>query len=258
MIAMPGLIELAARRGTLIGLSVKLPSTVSAEIVASLGFDYVFVDQQHGVIDNAGLLGTMQAISAAGALPLTRVPENQWGMIGRALDFGARGVLVPLVETGAEAERAARASRYPPEGSRSYGGTLRAPFAMPPTGPTDPGRPACIVLVESARGIESVEEIAATPGVDGIMAGAHDLALSTGVPMTGDWLRHPTIEASLERLRTACQRNGILAGIGLGDGGAVGPWIERGYQMIQIGNDVDHLRKALARQLEVARDRLGS
>lgn len=235
-----------------IGAACKIPSSLAAEAVAAAGFDYVYVDQQHGVLDNAVLVSMFQAIAGAGAAPVTRVPSKDGVAIGRALDFGAFGVIVPDVETADEAAEAVAACRYPPRGVRSHG-ALRPKFAQPASDPDDPGRAACIALVESARGLENVDAIASTAGLDAIMIGMQDLTLSLGLPLKGDWLSAPRLVDALEEIRLACRRHGITAGIGTTSGASAAAFLKQGFQMVNVGNDLAHLASALAAHLATAR-----
>src|ERR671916_44092 len=163
-----------------------VPGSVGAEIFASAGVDYVCVDQQHGVIDYDSMVPMFQAIRAEGATPITRVLSNDPFLIMKALDAGALGVIVPLVNNAEDAARAVAACRYPPRGVRSYG-PVRAAGVI---GSRDPeelgGGGLCLGMVETREALERVDEIAATPGLDGIYIGPSDLALSLGL--------HPTLE----------------------------------------------------------------
>jgi len=103
------------------GLWAGIPSSLTAEIAAAAGYDYVCVDLQHGMSDEATMVSMFQATNAAGSTALARLAWNEPWLIMRALDLGASGVIVPLVGSGAEAARAVQACRYPPDGTRSYG-----------------------------------------------------------------------------------------------------------------------------------------
>jgi 4-hydroxy-2-oxoheptanedioate aldolase len=163
--------EVWAEGRTAFGLWAAIPSAFSAELVAGAGVDYVCVDQQHGVVDYASMVPMLQAIGAAGAAPITRVLSNDPFRIMKALDAGAWGVIVPLVNDAEEAARAVSACRYPPDGIRSYG-PIRASSLLGSKDPEDlAGEVLCLVMVETREGLENVEEIAATPGVDGIYIG---------------------------------------------------------------------------------------
>lgn len=239
-----------------LGASCKIASSLVAESVAAAGFDYVYVDQQHGVTDYPSLLAMLQAIAGAGAIPATRVSANRADVIGSALDFGAMVVMIPQVETAAEAAAAAAACRFPPRGNRSHG-SLR-PAADHPAHPDDVDRIACVALVETVKGVANVDEIAATRGVDAIMVGPQDLTLSLGLPLAGDWLASPVLGAAIEEIRVACHRHGKVVGIGVADGESAGIWIGRGFRMINIGNDLGHMTAAMRSHLRRARSPLDS
>ena len=173
------------------------------------GFDWVALDAQHGPVDRAVLHAVGRAFSDTGAAFVVRVPAVDPGWIGAALDAGAAAVVVPSVTGSADAALAARSSRYPPEGDRSWG-----PFA-PQWGGTAPD-PAkanatvrCLVMVESVGALADVDEIAATPGVDGLFVGPFDLALALG--STVDALLDDRSDGNpLGRVVAAAQRHGIL------------------------------------------------
>jgi len=177
--------------------------------LAGGGFDWVALDAQHGPVDRAVLHAVGRAFSDTGAAFVVRVPAVDPAWIGAALDAGAAAVVVPSVTGRADAALAARSSRYPPEGDRSWG-----PFA-PQWGGTAPD-PAtanatvrCLVMVESVGALADVDEIAATPGVDGLFVGPFDLALALG--STVDALLDDRSDGNpLGRVVAAAQRHGIL------------------------------------------------
>ncbi|MGB3683477.1 MAG: aldolase/citrate lyase family protein, partial [Rubrobacteraceae bacterium] len=214
--------------------------------------DYVCVDGQHGLADLASMVSIFQATDAAGATPLARVLANDAGLIGRTLDAGAMGVIVPLVNNAEEAARAVAACRYPPDGSRSYG-PVRASEVI---GSKDPGALAgevlCFVMVETREGLERVEEIAATPGLDGIYVGPADLALSLGLAPTLEITEKAHVEA-VDRIKEACRENGIAAGIHCGSGGWARKHAEAGFEVVTVTMDAKLLTEAARHELEVAR-----
>jgi 4-hydroxy-2-oxoheptanedioate aldolase len=247
----PGLIRAWNAGKVTIGAACKIPSSLVAESVASVGFDYVYVDQQHGVIGNADLLHMLQAIAACGAAPVTRVASNEQAAINRALDFGAMGVIIPGIETEADAVHAAAACRYPPVGVRSHG-ALRPASAQSASDPDDPDRAACILLTETRRAAINIAEIAATPGVDAVMVGPQNLALSLGIQLEGNWLNTPELVVTIERMRRACEQYGVIPGIGASDGHVAGQRISSGFRMVNVGNDLGHMRDGLRQQLTAA------
>jgi 4-hydroxy-2-oxoheptanedioate aldolase len=214
--------------------------------------DYVCVDQQHGVNDYGSMVPMFQAIRAEGATPITRVLSNDPFLIMKALDAGAWGVIVPLVNTAEDAARAVSACRYPPRGMRSYG-PVRAAGVI---GSRDPeelgGEVLCLVMVETREALERVEEIANTSGLDGIYIGPSDLALSLGLPPTLDIQEGEHAEA-VNRIREACHRNGIAAGIHAASGEWARKHAEAGFDMITVATDAALLRAAALRELSVAR-----
>jgi 4-hydroxy-2-oxoheptanedioate aldolase len=229
-------------RGGAIGLWTSIPSPLTAEAAAAAGPDYVVVDQQHGAVDPSAMLGLLQAIAAAGAPSLVRVAANDTFAIGHALDLGAHGVIVPMVESGEQAARAVAACRYAPEGVRSFG-ALRGGASEPPV---------CLVMIETRAGLERADEIAATPGLDGVYIGPSDLALSLGLQPTLR-LEHPPVLEAIERVRAACDARGILCGLHCLAAEDAAEQAGRGFALVTAGGDLPHLRDALGRALATAR-----
>jgi 4-hydroxy-2-oxoheptanedioate aldolase len=237
---------------TAFGLWMTVPGSVGAEILAGAGADYVCADQQHGVIDYDSMVPMFQAIRAEGAAPITRVLSNDPFLIMKALDAGALGVIVPLISSAEDADRAVAACRYPPRGIRSYG-PVRAARVIGSRDPEDlAGEVLCIVMVETREGLERVEEIAATPGLDGIYIGPSDLALSLGLPPTLD-IQEDEHAQAVERIRVACHRNGIAAGIHTASGEGARKHSEAGFDLVTVAADAALLSSAARREVSVAR-----
>jgi 4-hydroxy-2-oxoheptanedioate aldolase len=233
---------LAGGGGPVVGLWASIPSSLTAEACARAGAGYVVVDQQHGALDASGLLAMLQAIEAGGAPGLVRVAADDPFTIGNALDLGAQGVIVPMVEDAPQAARAVAACRYAPEGVRSFG-ALRGVGGPPPL---------CLVMVETRAGLERAEEIARTPGLDGIYIGPSDLALSLGLEPTVR-LEHAEVLEAIDRVRAACDAAGVLCGLHcLAPEDAVAR-ARDGFAMLTAGGDLLHLHGALAAALAIAR-----
>jgi len=215
------------------------------------GVSYICVDQQHGVIDYADLVEMTRAIEGRGVVPITRVPANQAWLIGKALDAGSQGVVVPLVNTRAEAAAAVAACRYPPAGGRSFG-PVRATMTMKARDTATLGSVVCFVMVETREALNNIDEIAATPGLDGIYIGPADLALGLGLAPDLD-KEEPEHVAAVERIRVACERNGIVAGIQCGSGRSAHSYVERGFGLVTYGKDSAFLQAAAQRELAIAR-----
>lgn len=235
------------------GMWAAIPDAFSIESAASPDLDYICVDQQHGVIDYAAMVSMVRAIHSTGLVPLVRVPANEPWMLMRALDAGALGVIVPLVNDAGEAARAVTACRYPPDGSRSYG-PIRASGVL---GSDDPatlgGEVLCLAQVETRAGLENVEEICATPGLDGVYIGPADLALSLGIPQdrTAEDPRHAE---AVERIRAACEKNGLAAGMHSTSGALARQYAEQGFSMLNVGADHLLLGAAVEREVREARE----
>ena len=235
------------------GLWSMMPgSSFGVELLCAALPDYVCIDCQHGLADPAALVPMLAAAEAAGVTSLVRVPRNDPADIGKVLDAGARGIIVPLVNDASEAARAAAACRYPPEGSRSYG-PVRASVVLGTGDPVALGREvSCIVMVETSVGLENVEQIAATGGVDGIYVGPSDLALSLGLPPTLDVVEPAHVEA-VAKIKDACKRHGIAAGIHTASAEASRRHAEAGFDMITAGTDATFLAEAARTRLATVR-----
>lgn len=209
---------------------VSLPGSLSAELLGGVGFDFVVVDLQHGGVTWDGLVATIQAFELGGTPVLVRVPHNDDASICRALDLGAAGVIVPMVGDDQEARAAAQAARYPPEGIRSFG-QLRASM----TSETANRRVLCLVMIETRAGLDNIEAIAATPGIDGVMLGPFDLALALGV--APDVLITPELADAVDQVVAACIRHDLIAaGVPAGDGSPE-ELLKRGVRLLAAGSD---------------------
>ena len=235
-----------------IGIWATIPTPLTAEAAAAAGADYVVVDQQHGAVAPDAMLGLLTAIQGGGAVPLVRVADDDPFTIGSALDLGAAGVIVPMVQDAAQAARAVAACRYAPAGVRSFG-PLRADVALGSARAEDlSALPLCLVMIETAQALGNAEAIAATPGLDGIYLGPSDLALSLGLLPTLE-LEHPPVLAAIERVRAIGEQHGIAVGLHCLTGADAARHAGRGFAMITAGGDLQLLRGALAGALATAR-----
>jgi 4-hydroxy-2-oxoheptanedioate aldolase len=233
------------------GIWGSIPAALTAELAAVAGYDYVCVDLQHGGADEEHMVAMFAAIEARGAVPLARVIYNEPWMVNRVLDLGAAGVIVPLVSNAEDAKRAVSGCRFPPHGQRSYG-PLRAALSV---GSADPARVAagalCFVMVETREGLEHVQEIAATPGLDGIYIGPSDLSIGLG--------REPghggeVLERAITRVADVCAGAGIVAGMHCTGGGEEArARAQAGFRLITVGVDSAMLRGVIGGELAAAR-----
>ena len=233
-----------------LGAWLSIPSAVSAELVSRTGFDYVCLDLQHGALDYQVALSMLQAIGTERTTPLVRVPANDFAWINKVLDAGALGVVVPLVNSADEARAAVRACRYPPQGDRSFG-PVRVPFQTGSDYVADANAAvACIPMIETAAGVDAVDEILAVPGVDAVYVGPNDLSLSLG---GGPGLDNPgPFQDAYQRIAKACASHGVVAGIHA-NGRLAPKHIQNGYRMITVSSDAGALGAGAARDLRTAR-----
>lgn len=245
-------------RETLVGYWVMLDSPAAAERIGRLGYDYVVLDGQHGLIGYQGLVTGLLAIDAGSSIGprpsvgLVRVEANDPTVIGRALDAGAVGVIVPLVDSADDVAQAVRAAKYPPVGVRSFG-PMRASLRIGPAPADSNAQTVVLAMIETALGLQNVAEICATPGLDGVYVGPSDLSIALGAKVPGD----PAVEAEFEEAvaliaRTA-QEAGVAAGIHTFDGESAKARLEQGYTFATVASDLSHLEAIAAAHLQTAR-----
>jgi 4-hydroxy-2-oxoheptanedioate aldolase len=227
------------RRGDVVfGAWSVLPGTIGVRALAVRGLDYVVIDLQHGGATEHDLPGMTAAISLAGATPLARVRHAHPADIGRALDLGCDGVIVPNVESAEQAAAVAGACRYPPDGFRSAGGMLAGS-----------GKPLCIVMVESRNAVADIDATLAIAGVDGIYVGPRDLSLSLGCPLDP---HDPVLRPELERIWAACAGAGKPVGVHASDGATARLYRDNGCRIITVAVDAVALARGAAAELAAA------
>jgi 4-hydroxy-2-oxoheptanedioate aldolase len=234
-----------------LGLWLSLPNFVSAEIAGRQPVDYVCVDTQHGVIDYQTSAAMIQAIELSGGNPIVRVPWNEPGVIGKSLDAGAHGVVVPMVNTREQAEAVVRSVRYAPDGARSWGPVM-ASMRRADNRAWAGEHIAVIPMIETAEAISNLDEILSVPGIDAIYVGPADLSLSLGSsPFYDD--DDPVFADALVKVVTACQRHGVVPGIH-----ATGPLTplrrQQGFKMITVTSDALAIRLGFTGELAAARE----
>lgn len=240
---------------SLIGAWFQLDSPMAAEITARLGFDWVGIDSQHGLIGFDGMLRMLQAIAIGGVPAIVRVAANDPDLIGQALDCGAAGVIVPLVESPEQAEAAVAACRFPPHGRRSWGPVR--PALVEGYAPADAEREVvCIPLIETAKGVEAIEEIAAVDHLDAVFVGPADLGLSLG-GSPGSSLVDPLIAPHAERIFLACTAHELAVGAVPPGSEHVCAYLAAGCQIVPAYRDVQGLKEAASAALTAARITVG-
>ena len=247
---MPDLREVLSPARTSVGGWCVIPGSFTAEVMARAGFDWLCIDAQHGLVGYGEMLAMLQAVTASGVPVLVRVPWNEPAWIMKALDAGASGVIVPMVNSPAEAELAVKACRYPPLGYRSWGPT-RASMYIEGYQPEPVNRAViCAVMVETAAALDKLDAIAAVAGVDAVFMGPSDFAISMGLAPRAD---DPEHRRRLEGVPAVCQRHGVAAGIACGSLELLERWRAAGYTMLAAPSDLVLLRQAAGAIIDSAR-----
>ena len=223
---------------------------VALEAVGKLGYDYVCIDLQHGAMDAADVLGMLQALALGDATPLVRVPGNEAAVIGRVLDAGAIGVIVPMVNTPDEAARAVAACRYAPAGARSFG-PVRASVAYGADYQVQANaRVVCIPMIETAQAVHNVGAIAAVAGVDALYVGPYDLSLTLGLPPAADG--DGALADALGCVVKAALACGVVPGVHASVE-LLGKRVAAGFRMVTVAGDMAVIVGGFAEALRQAR-----
>ena len=233
-----------------LGVWLANPSTITAEMAARVGYDYVCIDNQHGVNDYLQTVAMAQAIALGGGTPICRVPCNEPGIIGKMLDAGIEGVIVPMVNSAAEAEAVVRAGRYVPVGARSFG-PLVASMRRSNHYEWSSDGIALIPMIETVEAIANLDEILAVPGIDAIYVGPADLSITLGLP-PGNNDGKAAFDDALATIVKGCQNAGIVPGIHA-TAALVERRLEQGFRMITVTSDMLAMKGSLTTDLATAR-----
>lgn len=230
-------------RTSTVGGWCSIPSAFAAELMGRSGFDWVCVDTQHGLIGYDAMVPMLQSLAITGTPTIVRVPWNQPEHIMKALDAGAQGIVVPMVNNAAEARAAVDAAKYPPLGSRSWG-PIRAAFDVPDYGPELANRRTVLAaMIETAEGVRNMDEILSTPGIDAAYIGPSDLALGHDIAPTLA-VTEPEHAELIKSILDSCARNEVLAGIHCDGERTVQRWQNLGFRMTTLATDATLLREA--------------
>jgi 2-dehydro-3-deoxyglucarate aldolase/4-hydroxy-2-oxoheptanedioate aldolase len=215
------------------------------------------IDLEHtgwGVPEVLPLLATARAEPIE---PIVRVQGSARHQVSAVLDAGAAGVMVPMVADAAEAAAVVEAARFAPDGGRGFGLVYPDQVANGVQHATEAAEAETMVilLIETMEGLENVEEIAATPGVDVLWVGQYDLSMSMGIPGA---LEDPRLQAAEDRVVAACEQAGITAGVLVGSVEIAKSMQSRGFRMIALGTDINLYSRALRDELAVVRSSNGA
>lgn len=245
-------VKQALKKGKVaVGSWLQIANITIAEIMAKSGFDWVAVDMEHSSIDLKDLEPIMAILAANGTAPLVRLPYNAPMLAKRIMDVGAYGIIVPSVNTAAEAETAVRSIKYPPLGTRGvglyraqeFGSTFKDYFD------TNNDESLVIVQIETKEGVANIEKIVKVKGLDGVFIGPYDLSCSLGVP--GE-LEHPLVKKAQEKVKLAAKKAGVALGThvvhpSLPD---LQKRLKQGYQLVAYSTDAilmnHYFREAVA------------
>jgi 4-hydroxy-2-oxoheptanedioate aldolase len=233
------------------GWSLGSGSPVVAEVLAHSGIDFVMIDNQHGSWGPDSTIAALMAINAGSATPMARVARNDYTMIGRLLDEGMLGIVVPMVHTREDAQAAADAVRFPPHGQRSWGWGRAARYG-PDYGEAVDEQIFLAVQIESAQAVENAEAILSVPGVDGCWMGPSDLSFSLGL--------HPRVAQTdervlraVDRVLEACNNTGKIAGFASFSTEDARQRADRGFRFLTAGGDVGFLLSGARNALQILR-----
>jgi 2-dehydro-3-deoxyglucarate aldolase/4-hydroxy-2-oxoheptanedioate aldolase len=214
-------------------------------MLAACGLDFVIYDMEHGRCDIATMAEMIASCRGTGITPLARVPDLEFAPLSRILDLGAMGVMVPRVETRAQAERIVAALKYPPLGRRGVALGLAHDLYRPAGAAYFPqmnAETAVIVMVETVLAFQNLEEIVSVPGVDVVWLGHYDLTTSMGIPAQFD---HPRFLEAMARLVEVCRKYKVAPGfLPPTPAGAI-HWIQNGFRAISLGSDVSVFMEAV-------------
>jgi 4-hydroxy-2-oxoheptanedioate aldolase len=237
-----------------IGAFVNLGSTVAAELVARAGFDWVVIDLEHGAGTEADLHPQLLAVQATPTAAIVRVPLASRLPVGRVLDAGADGLMIPRLETLSEVTETLSWMRYPPAGIRGVAGSTRGAgyTTIPHARLAATVNPAVLGVfqVESPAAVEAADAIAALDGVDVLFIGPADLSHSMGIPGQFD---APRFVAALDAVVAAAEAHGKATGILLPDPAWVEAHVRRGFRFIAVGSDSGYVVDGAARVVREAR-----
>jgi len=233
---------------------LNIPGAFLAEAVASMGWDAVTVDTQHGLIGYPEMVAMLQAMASAPVTPIVRVPWNAPGEIMKALDAGAYGIICPMINNRAEAEAFVGACRYPPDGYRSFGPIRASMYAGAGYAEEANDQLLALAMIETREGLDKVEEIVATPGLDGVYIGPSDLSLSLGGRPNQD-SQEPMILAAFQTILDACKRAGVRAGVHTTSVAYSQQMIAMGFDLVTVGADLRWLMSG-RREAEQMRDHI--
>ncbi|HEY2535029.1 MAG TPA: aldolase/citrate lyase family protein [Xanthobacteraceae bacterium] len=235
-----------------------LPYPIVAETIARDGFLAVTLDSQHGLWDLNAIVTTIAALRLVGAAPIVRVPVGDFATVSRVLDFGAEGIIAPMINTPADARALAAAAKFPPIGERSWGPHRATTLA-------DLGDPSIylreandhvitLAMIETRTALQNLDAIVDTPGIDGVFLGPSDLSIALSNGKVVDPMA-PEVEREIDRILAAAQRAKKIPGAYCHTAERAAALAKRGFHFLAVMSDLAFLRAGAAAALNKARGR---
>ena len=221
----------------------------TSEVMARQGFDALCIDLQHGTVEMDHLLPMLQSVSQTDTVPFVRVPWNDPATIMRALDLGAYGIIVPLVNTAEEAARAVAACRYSPVGMRSVGPVRGLQFGGADYVAKANDEIIVMAMIETKEGLANLEAICATPGLDAVYIGPADLSLALDLEPQAD-NTNPLHLKTCDKIRNVAHRHGIKAVMHCASADFAAGAVKRGFDMVMLTSDLACMISGVKQQLQ--------
>lgn len=243
--------------GSVVNGWLAIPSSASAEAMAHCGWDSITIDVQHGLVDYSDALPMLQAISTKDVTPMARVPWLDEGYIMKMLDAGCYGIICPMINNRAQAERLVASCKYAPIGYRSFAGARNMLYGGASFTPKLANeRVLAIAMIETTEALENLDAIMSTPHLDGIYIGPSDLGLSMGREARIDQTDTVVVEA-IDRIIAAARKHGVAAGIHCGAPAYAAQMINKGCQLVTIGSDMGIMQNAATAAVKTCREGIG-
>ena len=242
---------------TAMGAWLSTREPLLAEVAALAGYDYVCVDMQHGLNSYEHVVTMLYAMARTPTTPVVRVPWNEPGIIGRVLDAGAYGVIIPMVNTASDARSAVSSCFYGPKGTRSMGPAgVSARVSREAYFDTANNKVLCIPMIETKQAVENLDEILAVPGIDAVYVGPADLSITYGLAPRVDQADEEW-NAALDRIVERCKAHGVVPGMHA-DSTLAPKRAATGFRMITVGFDLTNAMNGLRNDIKKAREGLSA
>lgn len=213
-----------------------IPDSFGAEVMAHQGWDALTIDMQHGLIDVQRMVSMLQAISTTATVPVVRVPWLEPGVLMKALDAGAYGVICPMISTREEAQRLVSYTHYAPMGTRSFGPIRASLYAGADYAREADRTIVAFAMIETAQALENLDAILSVEGLDAIYVGPSDLSLALGCKPVFDDVE-PKVAQALEHIAERARAHGVVAGVHCGRADVAAARVALGYRFVTVGSD---------------------